>query len=568
MPDGDASLWHMLRFALFGAWGDVARAVGLGMGVALIQLGLYAIIILLFDAFIPLGDGQSTLQLVMLMLVGAGVATSITYQQGRVFIRLQSHIEIRLQSAVWGKLLRLPASFFRGYSTGDLSQRVLSVGNIRTTLLALFISAGVSGMTLVMGVPSLFLYSPILGGAITLFLAGLMGIVLALGRMRGRAERRVGRALGEHQTVMLMLIAGVGAWRMFGVVRQIHAIWMRHFGHLQTATHRATIAGNRLAWLRDIAMLWGALMLIFISAGGGVSVGVFIGLNGVLMTLIGAVLGLGDAIQRFAELLPLHERLHPILSAPREVLPHHHPAPPLTGRIHLEHVRFGYDGGRTPIIPDLSLTIGAGEFVALVGRSGCGKSTLVRLLLGFDAPQAGAIYYDDQPLADLDISTVRGQIGAVLQHQPLISTGNIYEAVAGLTPLPHEAVWDLLRVVALDADIRAMPMGLYTRLNDNALALSAGQRQRLHIARALAHQPRILIFDEATSALDSTTQRIIRHNLDALGITRIVIAHRLSTIAQADNIVVLDAGRIVEHGRYDDLVSAGGLFSQLAGTFL
>jgi ATP-binding cassette subfamily C protein len=212
---------------------------------------------------------------------------------------------------------------------------------------------------------------------------------------------------------------------------------------------------------------------------------------------------------------------------------------------------------------DLSLGVKAGQFAAIVGPSGSGKSTVFRLLLGFETPGSGAIYFDGQDLADLDMQAVRRQIGVVLQNAKLM-TGSIFRNIVGDGTLTIDDAWEAARLAGLEEDLKNMPMGMHTVVSEGGGGLSGGQRQRLLIARAIVHKPQIILFDEATSALDNRTQAIVSQSLKALNATRLVIAHRLSTVMRADRIFVLDKGSLMESGTYDELMAQGGLFAQMA----
>jgi ABC-type bacteriocin/lantibiotic exporter with double-glycine peptidase domain len=214
------------------------------------------------------------------------------------------------------------------------------------------------------------------------------------------------------------------------------------------------------------------------------------------------------------------------------------------------------------ILDGVSLTVEPGEFVALVGPSGSGKSTLFRLLLGFDTPEVGAVYFDGQDMAGLDLNALRRQLGVVLQTSRLMSA-SIFENIASSARITMEEAWEAAAMAGLADDILAMPMGMHTVVSEGGTNLSGGQRQRLLIARALALRPRILLFDEATSALDNRTQAIVSESLERLRVTRIVVAHRLSTIRHADRIYVLEKGRLIQQGNFDQLTATPGLFSQL-----
>jgi ATP-binding cassette subfamily C protein len=201
--------------------------------------------------------------------------------------------------------------------------------------------------------------------------------------------------------------------------------------------------------------------------------------------------------------------------------------------------------------------------VAVVGKSGSGKSTLLRLLLGFETYESGSIYYDSQSIEGLDLHALRRQIGTVLQNGQLMA-GDIYTNIVGSNDISLDEAWEAARLAGIADEIKAMPMGMFTMLPPGATTISGGQRQRLLIARAMAVRPRIFFFDEATSALDNINQAIVGSSLQSFNATRLVIAHRLSTIMQADRILVLDQGRIVESGSYDELMARQGAFAELA----
>ncbi|NCC93824.1 MAG: ATP-binding cassette domain-containing protein, partial [Opitutae bacterium] len=222
-----------------------------------------------------------------------------------------------------------------------------------------------------------------------------------------------------------------------------------------------------------------------------------------------------------------------------------------------------YDAQGPKILDGINLVVEAGEFVALVGPSGSGKTTILRLLLGFEQPEAGSIRYDDMDLADLDAPMLRRKnFGVVLQQGGLLP-GSILSNVVGLDGHDEKQAWAVLREAGLAEDIAAMPQGLHTAVGEGGSTLSGGQRQRLTIARALAGKPSILFLDEATSALDNRTQDIVVKSLESLRVTRIVVAHRLSTVQNADRIVLLDGGKIVESGTYRELMAREGRFREL-----
>jgi len=273
---------------------------------------------------------------------------------------------------------------------------------------------------------------------------------------------------------------------------------------------------------------------------------------GVFMSIVGAV-----------GVLPLYQRCKPII----ETLPETDQAMAdpgrLTGEFEVSHLSFRYTPDGPLILNDVSLRVLPGQFVAVVGSSGSGKSTLFRLLLGFEKYESGGIFYDGQDLTGLDVRELRRQMGVVLQNGQLLG-GDIFTNIVGSSRLTINDAWEAVRMAGLEEDIKDMPMGMHTVISHGGGGLSGGQRQRLLIARALAAEPRILFFDEATSALDNRTQAVVNRSLEGLRITRVAIAHRLSTIVNADSIYVLDQGRIVQQGTYEELMAQPGLFVELA----
>jgi ATP-binding cassette subfamily C protein len=298
------------------------------------------------------------------------------------------------------------------------------------------------------------------------------------------------------------------------------------------------------------------------TAGAHLSTGDFIGFSAAFGGFFAGLVGLANAALGIVNLVPVYERARPILQAtPEADEGKGHPGE-LQGGIEVANVSFCYGDG-PDILKGVSFSVRPGGYIALVGPSGSGKSTLLRLLLGFEKPTEGSIYYDSMDVAKIDIQALRRQIGVVLQNGRLIP-GDIFTNIVGTGTLTLEDAWEAARMVGLDADLEEMPMGMHTVIGEGTSTLSGGQRQRILIARAIVHRPRILFFDEATSALDNRTQAIVTRSLEQLKVTRIVIAHRLSTIINADRIVVIADGRVAQIGNYEKLIAEPGLFAELA----
>ena len=295
----------------------------------------------------------------------------------------------------------------------------------------------------------------------------------------------------------------------------------------------------------------------------GVSIADYYAFNTAYGMVSGAFLSLAGIALTVAQIRPILTMVQPFFDTVPEIVEEKEVLSRLSGGIELSHVSFRYQEHMPLILDDLSLKIRPGQYVAIVGKTGCGKSTLLRLLLGFEKPQKGAIYYDGKDLQRIDLRSLHRRVGVVMQNGKL-SQGDIYSNIVISAPhLTQPEAWEAAELAGIADDIRSMPMGMHTIISEGSGGISGGQRQRLMIARAIAPKPKLLMFDEATSALDNLTQKKISESLDSLKCTRIVIAHRLSTIKQCDRILVLDKGKIVEDGKYEELIARGGFFAEL-----
>jgi ABC-type bacteriocin/lantibiotic exporter with double-glycine peptidase domain len=330
---------------------------------------------------------------------------------------------------------------------------------------------------------------------------------------------------------------------------------------IQRLADRITVVNAVLPTVASMGLFWCA-MLAFQDGGSRLTTGTFLAFHAAFGMLTAGATSLSNTVVDLLEVGPLWERAKPILAATPEVDTTKVNPGRLSGKLVLDQVTFRYQEHGPVVLDKVSLHAEPGEFIALVGPSGSGKSTILRMLLGFDTPESGAVYYDDQELSRLDITAVRRQLGTVLQQSRIIAA-TIFDNIAGGGLLTPEAAWEAVRAAGLAEDIAAMPMGLHTWVSEGCSTLSGGQRQRLLIARALARQPAMILFDEATSALDNRTQAVVTASLARLQVTRLVIAHRLSTIRHADRIYVLQQGRVVQQGRFAELTRHGGLFAQL-----
>ena len=368
---------------------------------------------------------------------------------------------------------------------------------------------------------------------------------------------------GRESGMTYALITGIQKIKLAGAEKRAFARW----GNLYAQSAKMTYDPPMFLKLNSVISLaislTGTLVRYYMSVRAGLSVADYYAFNTAYGMVSGAFLSLAGIALSAAQIRPILTMVQPFFDAVPEVSDGKQVIERLSGSIELNNVSFRYNENMPLILDDLSLKIRPGQYVAIVGRTGCGKSTLLRLLLGFEKPQKGAIYYDGKDLERIDLRSLRRRIGVVMQNGKLFQ-GDIYSNIVISAPwLSQQDAWEAAELTGIAEDIRRMPMGMNTVISEGSGGISGGQRQRLMIARAIAPKPKILMFDEATSALDNITQKKVSESLDRLKCTRIVIAHRLSTIRQCDRILVLDHGRIVEDGTYDELIASDGFFAEL-----
>ncbi|HEY6728622.1 MAG TPA: NHLP bacteriocin export ABC transporter permease/ATPase subunit [Polyangiaceae bacterium] len=566
LPARASSLIDVMRVAARGAGRDVAFVVGLGTATGALALVVPWLTAVVFDRIIP-GAERLLLRDLSVVLVAVYLSLGLfDVARGFVVVRVQARMDGTLEAAVWDRLLSLPLAFFRQFSAGDLAGRVAGFGRIRELFVGSIASALLGAVFSVWNLAVLLSIDVKLACAGLAWIALLASALLFAGYRSLERERTVAAIDGKIAGLLLQLFSGIGKLRTAAAENRAFSVWAKLFGERRDADLaaertkiRAGLLPALIPTLASVTLFW----LLVKAAPSTITTGEFLAFSAAFGTFLGAVQRALDAGLESLGIIPLYERARPILCEPAEAIRHVDGRTELRGAIELSHVCFRYTPGGPWVLDDVDLRIEAGEFVALVGSSGSGKSTLLRLLLGFESCCSGGVFYDEQALTSLDIRRVRQRIGAVLQNSR-VSPGDIYGNIVGNTGLGLADAWRAARQAGLDADIAAMPMGMHTIVTQGGGTLSGGQRQRLLIARALATSPRILLFDEATSALDNVTQASVSASLEALRVTRVVVAHRLSTVRHADKIVVLERGRVVEVGRFDELMNQRGAFWQLA----
>lgn len=482
----------------------------------------------------------------------------------RLNIRADGRTGLILQSAIWDRILKLPASFFKNYSSGDLRSRMDGIDTLRSTIITIVLSTSITFVFSIFYLVLLFYYDTRLALVAIAYVTILVLASIAIALYMKKYYKRQAEISGWLSGYVFQVLQAIVKLRTAAAEKRSLILWSDKFADLNAATMTTTRVSGLFAILMQLYTTLGMIILFaatFYLSGGSLSAGGFIAFLAAFAGFQTSFHGLSGALLGFVAILPEWERAKPLLTAETETKNGNSDPGALSGRIDLSGINFAYKEG-VPVLKDINLSIQPGEHIAIVGPSGSGKSTLVRILLALETPQNGSVNYDNQALNKLDLTLVRRQIGVVTQNGKLTS-GTIMDNIRGATALSHEDCLQACIAAGLEEDLKSFPMGIHTPMTDGATTLSGGQRQRLLIARALVNKPKILIFDEATSALDNKTQAIVTKSLERLKITRIVVAHRLSTIANADRIYVLENGEIVEQGTYQQLVENGQLFTKL-----
>ncbi len=557
----------MLRFGLQDSGQDIRVIALTGVGIGLLGVATPLVTGYVFDHTIPEGNLPQLALIALALFVSTLASLLFQISQSIAVLRTEGKADAIVQSAIWDRLMELPPAFFRDYTAGDLAVRGMGISFIRKTLSGTATLSILSGIFSIFNLLLLFYYNATLALVAVVMVIFAVIVTTVAGVIQVRRLRVVTDIQGKISGYVLQFIGGMAKFRVAGAEARVFAFWADKFSEQRNRAFKARTIENFLVTFASVYPVI-TTMIIFAMLGYSstvdMSIGEFVAFNSAFTQFLGAGLQLASAVIIVLAIVPTYERTLPIIRAVPEVDETKAYPGELTGRIEVTHVSFRYREDSPVVLNDVSFEVERGQFVALVGASGSGKSTILRLMLGFDAPTSGAVLYDGQDLKELDLRAVRQQIGVVLQNSQLMSGSDIFTNIVGATTLTIDDAWEAAKMVGLAEDIKKMPMGMHTVVAEGGSTLSGGQRQRILIARSIVTRPRILFFDEATSALDNKTQAVVSQSLDQLDATRIVIAHRLSTIINADKILVVDKGRIVQTGTYKQLMEQRGLFAELA----
>jgi NHLM bacteriocin system ABC transporter ATP-binding protein len=572
LPDRQIKPLDVLNVGLKGTIRDAAMILVAALAATFLGMFTPVATSVLIDSAIPDSNYLLLMQLGAGLIAAAFGKTFFDLSQGFATTRIGTMSVAAIEAAIWDRVLKLRPSFVRQYSTGDLFSRAMAIGMIHRRLSATTLRTIFSSFVSVLNLALMFYYSTQL--ALIGIAAAIVTILvtLATGRSMLRKLQPLQQMEGKILGLTVQLINGISKLRVSGSERFAFAHWGKRYSEQQklvlSVQKLQDHVGALNATVPTLASSWIFLVAgsLFIGSdttiGGGLSTGIFLAFNVAFGAFIGGMSTLSDTAVETLDDLNLWRRAKPILSAEPESNSSKSDPGIIAGRIAMEYVTFRYRDSGPLTIEDVCFHAQPGEFIAFVGPSGSGKSTLFRLLLGFELPQSGTIYYDGQDLNGLDPFALRRQLGVVLQNSNLLS-GSIIENIAAGTVVTLDQAWEAVQKAGIAEDIAALPMGMHTFISEGATNISVGQRQRLLIARALVFNPRILLFDEATSALDNRAQAIVSESLEQLHVTRLVIAHRLSTVRNADRIYVIEQGRVAQNGTFAELASQDGLFARM-----
>ena len=537
-------------------------------GIAALMITLVGMLMpklnhILMDQVVEYGSSQLLNAVVSFMLFATVSRFLFTVIRQLLLARIRVKLNVNVQAASMMRVLSLPAGFFKQYSSGELSQYLTYMNQLCSTLVDSVFSTAVTGVFSLVYLTQIFTFARSLVVPSLLVTILSLAVSVTANLMQADRNKAMMALSAKERGLTYALINGIEKIRLSGAEKRVFTKWMDLY------TREADLKFNLPALIKLNSVLTtgisliGTIVMYYIAVRTHVSVADYYAFNSAYAYISSAFTAISSVAVTAATIRPGLEIIRPLLDAEPEKSTGREMVTSLTGSIEISHVTFRYDKESPVILDDLSLNIPARQYVAIVGRTGCGKSTLIRLLLGFETPDKGAIFYDRKDLRTLDPGSLRKHIGSVLQDGTLFG-GSIYENITISAPqLTLDDAWEAAEISGIAEDIRMMPMGMGTVLQEGGFGISGGQRQRLMIARAVAPRPRILIFDEATSALDNITQKQVSEALDKMRCTRIVIAHRLSTIRHCDRILVLDGGKIVEDGKYEELIAKNGIFADL-----
>ncbi|HQZ87169.1 MAG TPA: NHLP bacteriocin export ABC transporter permease/ATPase subunit [Gammaproteobacteria bacterium] len=565
LPDTPLNWHHLLQFSFWNLKKDFQKIIVLQLFSSLLALLLPIITGMIFETIIPNADVGNLRQIMYLLMITTIVSSGFGLAEALYLIRVRFNANIAIAAAIWDRILRLPLSFFRQFSAGDLANRASGIDTLQQFINSSMLTTIISGTFSILSLFLMFYYDVWLALAAT----GLAIIAVIISLVFNVTQLKYQRPLlaleGKISGILFQLLTNLHKIRIANHENEAFALWSKTFSQKNKLFLKTQINIIAYGVFYPLFIVFSTAILytLVVARGKDLSFGDFIAFSVAFGQFFSALLSMAAVVNRAMMIVPLYERVKPILQTIPEIENYGIDPGSLKGKISIQNVNFKYAEDLPLILENISIEVPAGSFIALIGPTGSGKSTLFRLLLGFEESKKNTLFYDGHDISTLNKKALRKQIG-VVSHMSMIIPGSIYENITSLAPnLTLEDAEHAAQQMGILEEISAMPMGMHTWVSEGAKNISVGQRQRIILARAIIHKPKILLLDEATSALDNITQALILTHLAQLKMTRIVIAHRLSTVKNADCIYVLEKGKIVETGTYTHLMKKPGLFEKL-----
>lgn len=562
-PRDPGSAGSMLKFILRMAKPVMGGVLLISLISALLGLAIPIATQYITGKVIPAGLDHELMQVAVLLLTLTCVEVLLNVVPQLLMMVFSTQQYERFQAAMYDHVLRIPVKTFRKYDAGDLTSRILGASQIQNTIFSVINGQLIASLFTITSLIMMFYYSAKLAwwGVIMVLIYGAIFFLLA--RRNLDPLKQAAEAEGRISGFLQQFFSGIHKVRAAGAEQQLVNRFMDDFSVMEAANHKASCYGMQQQIFSTCFSL--LISVVFYALAGGfldvnMQLPVFMAFMAAFQSFKDGLFDFTGALWSLLAIKPEVDRILPLLKEEPEDAGRNNDTGQLTGKVEVSHLKFRYTPDSPLVLDDVSFKAEPGEFIAIVGPSGAGKSSLMRLLLGFETPEAGAVYYSDKDLANLAHAGVRRQLGVIMQNSRIIP-GSILENIIQGTDYTVDDAWEALDDAAFAEDVEEMPMDIHTIITP--ATISGGQQQRVLIARALVGKPKAVLMDESTSALDNISQERISRRLEELAVTRIVIAHRLSTIVNADRIYVLDKGKVVQCGTYETLSACEGVFKDL-----
>ena len=541
---------------------DVVYVMMISLIVSLLGLAAPYVQSQLYGTVIPSGIKTNILA-VGFLLAGTAVGSILFRLAQSLVLTRFSTLLVRVQNAAMMRVLSLPVTFFKDYAAGEVSSRMQSLTSLCQTISNTFMSTGLTALFSFVFLFQMRLYAPAMVAPAFLVILAMLAVSILTTIFNMKISRKRMTANAKLNALLFAIISGIQKIKLTGAQKRAFAKWAAKYKDIGQLTYSPPVFLRLLEPVNLAISLGGGILLYYAAGASGIGAADYLAFMAAYGSMSGAILMLSGLAHTFTDIKINLEMVRPIMECEPEIHESKKQITSLSGSMEMNNISFRYREDGPLILDNINFKIRPGEYVAIVGKTGSGKSTLLRLLLGFETPETGDIYYDGHSLGSLDLRALRQCIGVDLQNGKLMA-GSIFANIVVTAPWKTlDDAWEAAELAGIAQDIREMPMGMHTMIAEGGGGVSGGQRQRLLIARALINKPKLIFFDEATSALDNITQKHVAESIDSLKATRVIIAHRLSTIRGCDRVIMLDNGRIIEEGGYDELMDKRGEFYEL-----